>query len=588
MPEWIEELDEARDGRFPGVVLVFNTQDRVFVENEQPIRLSLDYFLALHLTRSGFSVARVSAGTGLQPMIPPKDLMPDRDVPSPFPTVSAGTEISSVIHSLSQLFLTARSPLALIVDFAENLVPPSSGAGVSSPAREMILEMLVTLARDERVRSRGHLLVLISNDVSVHPLLGQSGRFRVISIDLPDTRSRDGFARDLARDLVAAGDEPASILESDLDFEEFARITGGLRLIDLESLLCTASTRGKPVSRSRVRDAKGRSIRSLSNGLIQVQDPRGGFSEVAGAFHAKTYFRRLKSLWTRGAGNVPQGILLSGVPGCGKSHLVQALAHELETPLLVMRGIRESLVGASERNLDRALWVTENLSPCILWTDEIDQAIGRRSSMPSGDSGTSERMTARMFEFFGSMAHRGRIIWVATTNRPDLLDPALLDRFQVVIPFVHPGPREREELLPCLARQLGRELAEDVDCREVASRPKLEGLTARSIQEILAAAASRGHREDEGTGARIDRESLDQAVADYMPMHDRSHHELMALEAIRATSFASLLPWTQGTGNPVDSWPPYLDSVVNRETGRPDPEAISRRIRELRQHLGQP
>jgi SpoVK/Ycf46/Vps4 family AAA+-type ATPase len=149
--------------------------------------------------------------------------------------------------------------------------------------------------------------------------------------------------------------------------------------------------------------------------------------------------------------------------------------------------VREQWVGASERNMERVLQVVESLAPCIFWTDEVDQQVGgdRGATAGAGDSGVSQRLFGRIMEFFGDSRVRGRVLWVATTNRPDLLDIALRDRFSVKIPFLHPTAPERAELLPMLAEQVCRAFAADADCAALARLPIMEGLSARAMQEIL-------------------------------------------------------------------------------------------------------
>jgi len=250
---------------------------------------------------------------------------------------------------------------------------------------------------------------------------------------------------------------------------------------------------------------------------------------------------------------------------------------------LVMRNVREAWVGASERNLETVLWLAENLSPCILFTDEVDQAIGQRGTGASGDSGTSERMLARIFEFFGS-TRRGQILWVATTNRPDILDPALLDRFMVILPFVHPTRTERAELLPLLARQVGRTLADDVDAARFAALPRLEVLTVRSLQEIVVRAGLLADYESGQIGSPIQWTHLEGAVDDHKPTYSPLEHEFIALKALEMTSFHSLLPWMGPNGRRQDAdWPLYLDPLVDRATGRLKAEELSARLRELTQ-----
>lgn len=140
----------------------------------------------------------------------------------------------------------------------------------------------------------------------------------------------------------------------------------------------------------------------MCNDLLEVHEPTYGFEGVAGVPHAIQYFQTLKWRVQAGDSSVPQAIALVGVPGCGKSFLVKALAKELGYPCLAMRNVRDRWVGASERNLELVLWVAEPLAPCLIWIDELDQVMGQRNTGQSA-AGTSERMMARIWEFMGSL-----------------------------------------------------------------------------------------------------------------------------------------------------------------------------------------
>ncbi|NTV15528.1 MAG: AAA family ATPase [Desulfobulbaceae bacterium] len=239
-----------------------------------------------------------------------------------------------------------------------------------------------------------------------------------------------------------------------------------------------------------MREVKARAIRQLAQDLVEVSEPQTGFQNVAGLQTLKEYISRLIIPQIRAGRPAPQAILLHGEPGCGKSHVVQSLACELGWPLLEMRSVRSPWVGQSEQQLERVITVVEQLAPCVFFFDEIDQLLGQRSTGGSNDSGTSERLLARIFNWLGSMHLRGRVLFVGASNRPDLLEPALLDRFRVSIPVLKPSSGEIREMLPMLATRFERTLSAGV----VEEAPNfLAPLrpSGRSLQEILIQAGLR-------------------------------------------------------------------------------------------------
>lgn len=582
MPTWLREVEDALACRAAGVLLTFNTSDRVFLRESGLEVASLKYALAHHFAVRGYHVGSYSIASGFETLLPPGARTRQTGA-SPFADVPSASDPGLTLTALGRTLRCADSPVLLLVDYADHVAPHSSGmTAVLSPSQIQTLELLHSWGQDDRVKATRNFVILISYENAVSSLLTQGGGYRLVPINLPDPGERRAFTDFLRATRGRGYEDMLGELEPGLEVDEFARLTAGLRLIDIEQLFRQAGARHEPLSRESVRQAKQRAISQICRGLVEVIEPTAGFEAVAGSEHAKAYFNLIRQPWAKSAPGVPQGILLAGVPGTGKSHIVTALAYELTCPLLVMRNIREAWVGASERNLELVLWVTENLSPCILWTDEVDQAIGQRSTGGSGDSGTSERMLGRIFEFFGAMRHRGRILWVATTNRPDILDPALLDRFQVSIPFIHPTTAERAALIPLLAKQVGRTLREDVLPEEIARLAELQMLTVRSLQEIVVAAGLRADALSGSVGSPIGCVELMDAVADYKPTYNPLEHEFLALKALEMASFNSLLPWMSLGGlRSGAEWPRYVDPVVDRETGHLKSSELTQRLAEL-------
>jgi SpoVK/Ycf46/Vps4 family AAA+-type ATPase len=193
-------------------------------------------------------------------------------------------------------------------------------------------------------------------------------------------------------------------------------------------------------------------------------------------------------------------------------------------------------------------------------------------------------MMARLWEFMGGMKHRGKILWIGTTNRPDILDAATLDRFSVVIPFLHPTSQEIQELLPVLARQVGRELAEDVNAFEIAQVPSLRLPTVRALQEVISLAGIFADMEAGKVGVPIHQRHLLRAAHEFKPNYNPLVHEFIALTSIRMTSFSFLLPWRTFDGRRRTDYelPEYLKGIVDETSGEVDLMALHRRLSELR------
>ena len=577
VPEWVQKFDRHRQAGVRTFILTFNTNDFVFVPSDPERSSRPVYFLAQKLADEGYTVYGFSLGRGLFSLMPP-----DARQRVSMPSEVDGTNPEIVLRWLTRQLQQLERKVAIIVDYADHLVPNAQGltSAVLQPQQLIALEILHNWANSDAIRQTDNLVVLFSHENQVHDLLMRSGSgYIVLQIPLPDSRSRLAFLQYLLQEMRLGQ------LDSDLTLEEFARITGGLRLVDIHELLTFSDSTGEKVTRDMVRERKAETIRQLCQDLVSVVEPTFGFEEVAGLKHAVDYFQLLTWQIRIGSENVPQAILLAGVPGCGKSYIVSALGKELGFLVFKLGAIRERWVGASERNLEKVLWVAETLAPCLIWVDEIDQIFGgQRSAGPSADAGTSERLMGRIWDFMGSMKHRGKILWVATTNRPDLLDAATVDRFQVVIPFLHPTRKEIAALLPVLAKQVNRVLADDIKPEEIVSVPSLKLPTVRALQEVIGVAGFFADAESGQPGTPIQQRHLLRAACEFKPNYNPLVHEFIALTAIRMTSFSFLLPWRtfDGRRRPDYELPEYLKGIVDEATGEVDIMALHRRLAELR------
>jgi cell division protease FtsH len=181
------------------------------------------------------------------------------------------------------------------------------------------------------------------------------------------------------------------------------------------------------------------------------------FDDVAGAQEAKdevsevVEFLRNPSRFTRIGGRIPRGVLLVGPPGCGKTLLAKAIAGEAEVPFFSISGsdFVEMFVGVGASRVRDLFKQARESSPCIIFLDEID-AVGRRrgSGMGGGHDEREQTLNAILVEMDGFGTDEG-IIVIAATNRPDVLDPALLrpGRFDREVVIDLPDMGGREEIL---------------------------------------------------------------------------------------------------------------------------------------------
>jgi len=214
------------------------------------------------------------------------------------------------------------------------------------------------------------------------------------------------------------------------------------------------------------------------------------FDDVAGAVEAKDEVREVVEFlknpgrFTRIGGRIPRGVLLVGPPGCGKTLLAKAIAGEAEVPFFSISGsdFVEMFVGVGASRVRDLFKQARENSPCIIFLDEID-AVGRRrgSGMGGGHDEREQTLNAILVEMDGFGTDEG-IIVVAATNRPDVLDPALLrpGRFDREVAIDLPDLEGRHQILDVHLKRV--KVADGVDVRSLArSTPGYSGADLAAI-----------------------------------------------------------------------------------------------------------
>ncbi len=344
-----------------------------------------------------------------------------------------------------------RKASAVIVEFAETIVPAADTAAMSADDRT-ILVTLERWGRDPLVQATGNPVFLVtSNLTDLHASIrAASNKYEAVEVPLPD---RDARSKYIAWYLEQRED----IKLAEMTIDELANATAGLSLVHIEDIFLRGIQEGT-VTRDLVRERKQDIIASEFGEVLEILEPRFGFEMIGGLQHVKDFFARsvIAPIQAGNTARVPMGVLMTGPAGTGKTAVAEAVAKESGVNCAILNPAKlfGQYVGNTERNLDKALRAVESLAPVIVFIDEIDQAVSRGGG---GDSGVSSRFFKRLMEFMSDTGHRGRVVFLAATNRPDLMDAALRrpGRFDKKIPFLAPDDSEREAIFEVMARKYG-------------------------------------------------------------------------------------------------------------------------------------
>ena len=286
----------------------------------------------------------------------------------------------------------------------------------------------------------------------------------------------------------------------------------------------------------------GNRVFSFGKSRAKLQDsdvPQNTFDDVAGADEAIAELEEIKDFLADPAkyallgAKIPKGVLLYGPPGTGKTLLARAVAGEAKVPFYSISGsdFVEMFVGVGAARVRDLFTQAKANAPAIVFVDEID-AVGRQrgAGMGGGHDEREQTLNQLLVEMDGFEAN-GQVILIAATNRPDVLDPALLrpGRFDRQIPVERPDLKGREDILKVHAK--GKPLSKDVELVTYARRTP--GFTGADLANVLNEAALLTAREGQKTITNL---QIDEAIDRVMAGPQRKSR-LMSEEERRVTAY---------------------------------------------------
>lgn len=317
---------------------------------------------------------------------------------------------------------------------------------------------------------------------------------RELGLPLPDAATRKALLESLLKNVPA----------SDLDLDEIASRTPGFVVADLAALVREAALRaasrasadGRPPELNQedlvgaltvIRPLSRSGSEEVSVGDITLDDV-GDMAEARQALtEAVLWPLQHPDTFARLGVDPPRGVLLYGPPGCGKTFVVRALASTGQLSVHAVKGseLMDKWVGSSEKAVRELFRRARDSAPSLVFLDEVDALAPRRGQ--SFDSGVTDRVVAALLTELDGVDPLRDVVVLGATNRPDLIDPALLrpGRLERLV-FVEPPDAEaRREILRTAGKSVP--LSADVDLDEVAAR--LDGYSAADCVALLREAA---------------------------------------------------------------------------------------------------
>jgi transitional endoplasmic reticulum ATPase len=430
-----------------------------------------------------------------------------------------GPEIMSKYYGESEeklrnIFKNAeeKAPSIIFIDEIDSIAPKREE--VTGEVERRIVAQLLSLM--DGMSTRGKVVVIgATNRINaIDPALRRPGRFdREIEIGVPDKEGRLEILQIHTRGMPLA---------KDVELEKIASMSHGFVGADLQSLAKEAAIRALRkvlpeidlTAESIPSDTLRKIIVTMDDFLNVLQEmepsalrevfvevPNVTWNDIGGLFDVKQELQeavewplKYQTLFTHSDAVPPKGILLYGPPGTGKTLIAKAAAHESEANFISIKGpeLISKWVGESEKGVREVFRKARGAAPCIIFFDEIDAIAPTRGGAGS-DSHVTERVISQLLTELDGLEILTNVVVIAATNRPDIIDPALLrpGRFDRLLYVPPPDKESRIQVLKIHTTK--KPLADDVKIDVLAGQT--EGYTGADIAALASAAVMLALRE---------------------------------------------------------------------------------------------
>ena len=440
--------------------------------------------------------------------------------------ILSGPEIMSKFYGQSEenlrsIFKEAQenAPSIIFIDEIDSIAPKRDE--VKGEVEQRVVAQLLALM--DGLESRGKVIVIgaTNRPNALDPALRRPGRLdREIEIGIPDRKGRGIIMEIHTRGMP---------LEEDVDIQEMANLTHGYSGADVSALTKEAAMRSLrrilpeidpedetvpaeilnklTVTRTDFFDAF-REMEPSTLREVLIENPDIRWEDIGGLEAEKQELREVvewpmkyESLFQHLKAEPPRGILLYGPPGTGKTLLAKAVATESEANFISVKGpeFLSKWVGESEKAVRETFRKAKQAAPAIVFLDEFDSIAPHRGT--GGDSKVTERVISQILTEMDGLEQLHNIIVIAATNRPDMIDPALLrpGRFDRLVYIGYPDLEARKSIFYIHARD--KPMADDVSLDDLARGS--EHYSGADIAAICQEAVMNSIRRYIGNGRKV-------------------------------------------------------------------------------------
>ncbi|XP_049848480.1 transitional endoplasmic reticulum ATPase-like [Schistocerca gregaria] len=496
-----------------------------------------------------------------------------------------------------------RAPSIIFIDEIDSIAPKREKA--SGEVERRIVSQLLTLM--DGLKSRSNVIVIgaTNRPNSIDPALRRFGRFdREIDIGIPDAVGRLEILRIHTKNMK---------LDADVDLEQLAEETHGyvgadmaslcteaalncirekMELIDIEDEQIPAEVLDMmSVTTEHFRAAfKSSNPSALRETVVEV--PTVTWDDIGGLEKVKRELLELVQYpiehgdkYKKFNLNPSTGVLFYGPPGCGKTLLAKAIANECQSNFISIKGpeLLTMWFGESEANVRDIFDKARQAAPCVLFFDELD-SIARARGMSQGDAGgAADRVINQLLTEMDGLEAKKTVFIIGATNRPDVIDPALMrpGRLDQLVYIPLPDLPSRISVFKAVLRKTP--VSKDVDIEYLASR--LEGYSGADITEICNVACKLAIRESiekEVEAAKaMDTGEVTEGIAGEDPVPELtrahfseairySHRSVNSADIRKYEMFAQTLSTVRGSLSNNFEWPSNTSTPAADSSNQPD------------------
>ncbi len=489
---------------------------------------------------------------------------------------------------LHELLKQDRVRIGLVIDNLEQIAPSNYSSDIGVPENaQFFFHQLQNWASDLEIRRKKHIITLLTqNTFDIHPHFLVNQEIPVIEVPFPDYEHRLKFIEHIStipQEMTLEG-EPDKKVEIKLnlgnarDKQTLAHDTAGLNLFAMHDLVRQAASLKQKVEGPLLANYRRESVKIFSHGIIEVHEPLTNPRQHWSSHVTRLIEDIVDGLKENDLRRVPRGILLLGPTGNGNIFAARMLAGQTNMAFVQLRyanQVSEVTINISEngnsyeRNLNSAINYIRGLAPVVVFMDEIEQASPHHTTIKTGNN--ERPLPTILTNAISDATLRGRVIWVGTSSRPDLI-PSIFRRpdiFSHKVVLLPPIRDSRAGILQFFCRLHTRE---DMNFQEIARDPRLRGVSVNDLNQIAQRSHNIAKRKKRNT---FNEEDLREAVADYMPDYSPEMRLFMVLLALQEANSRAMIP---------DRLPPPYQEFVNEN--RIDKTKVNNRLMELSKELG--